>query len=125
MHPKTLLKIALGAICLMSCSQETLEITPEEQYLRDFIKKFGLVSPDQNWNIAVRLSANVDGPTVSGATEICVLTAPLGSDACRLAARYPASEKTFSMASSQNSSPSTSLAILPGPMSWPIMPTVA
>ena len=96
MHPKTLLKIALGAICLMSCSQETLEITPEEQYLRDFIKKFGLVSPDQNWNIAVRLSANVDGPTVSGATEICVLTAPLGSDACRLAARYPASAKSFS-----------------------------
>ncbi len=40
--------IALGAFSFSSCSLEPYVITAEEQYMRDFIKKFGLVDAEQD-----------------------------------------------------------------------------
>lgn len=44
--------IALVAFSFSSCSLEPYVITAEEQYMRDFIKKFGLVDAEQDWNMA-------------------------------------------------------------------------
>lgn len=44
--------VALCAFSFSSCSLEPYMITAEEQYMRDFIKKFGLVDAEQDWNMA-------------------------------------------------------------------------
>lgn len=95
MKVKSLLKIALGSLILASCATEMEEIPAEEQYLRDFIKKYGLIDPNQNWNLAVRITAEVDGAAVKGAKTINVYTAKPGSEDCKLAARYAADVKSF------------------------------
>lgn len=95
MKVKSLLKIALGSLILASCAPEMEEIPAEEQYLRDFIKKYGLIDPNQNWNLAVRITAEVDGAAVKGAKTINVYTAKPGSEDCKLAARYAADVKSF------------------------------
>lgn len=95
MKVKSLLKIALGSLILASCATEMEEIPAEEQYLRDFIKKYGLIDPNQNWNLAVRITAEVDGAAVKGAKTVNVYTAKPGSEDCKLAARYAADVKSF------------------------------
>lgn len=44
--------IALGALSFSSCTLEPYVITSEEQYTRSFIKEFGLVDAEQDWNMA-------------------------------------------------------------------------
>lgn len=96
MKVKNLMKIALGSLILASCATTDMEEIPaEEQYLRDFIKKYGLIDPNQNWNLAVRITAEVDAEAVRGASTINVYTEKPGSEACRLAARYGADQKSF------------------------------
>lgn len=95
MKVKSLLKIALGSLILVSCAPEMEEIPAEEQYLRDFIKKYGLIDVNQNWNLAVRITADVDGMALKGAKTINVYTTKPGLDDCKLVARYDADVKNF------------------------------
>ncbi len=61
MKVKSLLKIVLGSLILASCAPEMEEIPAEELYLRDFIKKYGIIDPNQNWSLASNEVMSVRG----------------------------------------------------------------
>lgn len=61
MKVKSLLKIVLGSLILASCAPEMEEIPAEELYLRDFIKKYGIIDPNQNWSLASNEVVSVRG----------------------------------------------------------------
>lgn len=55
----------LAALCgvTASCQVDPIEIPAEELYAREFIKSFGLVSPDQDWSVVKRSSITVTSST--------------------------------------------------------------
>lgn len=61
MKVKSLLSIVLGSLTLAACAPEMEEIPAEEQYLRDFIKKYGIIDPNQNWSLASNQVVSVKG----------------------------------------------------------------
>jgi len=67
----TLLLILAGGVGLLtSCQQLDDQVEPaEETYTKAFIKKFGLIDPNQDWNMATRGSVSV---TTSSPVEIKV-----------------------------------------------------
>lgn len=67
MKVKSLLKIVLGSLILASCALEMEEIPAEELYLRDFIKKYGIIDPNQNWSLASNEVVSVRG---AGGAEV-------------------------------------------------------
>lgn len=54
---------AIGASCLYSCALEPYEEPAEETYTKQFIKTFGLIDPDQDWNMATRQTVTVNTGT--------------------------------------------------------------
>lgn len=61
MKIRSLLKIVLGSVVLVSCAPDMEEIPAEELYLRDFIKKYGIIDPNQNWSLAANHVVSVKG----------------------------------------------------------------
>lgn len=53
--------LVLGAVAFASCSQDDAVITAEENYTRDFIKEFGVIDSQQDWNTVGRRSVTVKG----------------------------------------------------------------
>lgn len=51
-HLILLTTTAVAASSLYSCKEEPYMITAEEEYTRNFIKEFGLIDPNQDWNLA-------------------------------------------------------------------------
>lgn len=51
-HLILLTTTAVAASSLSSCKEEPYFITAEEEYTRNFIKEFGLIDPNQDWNLA-------------------------------------------------------------------------
>lgn len=51
--------LLLSCLAFVSCQLEDNDITPKENYTRGFISKYGLISGDQTWNVAVRKSIGV------------------------------------------------------------------
>lgn len=56
---------AIGASCLYSCALEPYEEPAEETYTKQFIKTFGLIDPDQDWNMATRQTVTVNTGTAT------------------------------------------------------------
>lgn len=55
MRIKHLMLLATAAMAIStttSCSNEPYVITAEEEYTRNFIKSFGIIDPNQDWNLA-------------------------------------------------------------------------
>lgn len=88
--------LILLSMSMVSCQPDVVEIPASELYTRDFIKHFGVTGIAQDWNSAVRVTAEVDPSVLSGAEEIKVCTAWPGNPDCFVVATYPASERKFS-----------------------------
>lgn len=50
-----------GSAWLTSCSDEETFVTDEEQYARDFVKVFGAIDANQDWNMVDRYSVTTSG----------------------------------------------------------------
>ncbi len=63
MKIKTLLGAALAAGCLVSCSvddNDNGQVPASETYSREFIKLFGKINANQDWNMVEKKSVNID-----------------------------------------------------------------
>lgn len=89
------LAISLCGIANVACQMDEIEVPREELFTRAFIKEFGIPDPDQDWNVATRVTANVDPALVRGAETICVYDCMPGGPDCQLAARFSASTTSF------------------------------
>lgn len=85
----------LTPILLISCQSDNIEIPDKELYTREFVKQFGVVDPNQNWNSASRISASIAPDAVAGADLLEIYTAGPGNKDARLLASYPASTQAF------------------------------
>lgn len=67
MNAYTYIRTTLGFLactfCLASCGLETFEETPEDTYNKSFIKEFGMIDSEQDWNLATRASVTVTTAT--------------------------------------------------------------
>lgn len=52
-HPLISLGVLAALFCQNSCTMDPYIITAEEEYTRNFIKQFGIIDSQQNWNMAV------------------------------------------------------------------------
>lgn len=50
---------AVTAMCVTSCSDEVPAIPASELYTRQWVKNFGAINPEQDWNAATRGTVNV------------------------------------------------------------------
>lgn len=79
---------AMACIALLSsCSLEPYEEPAEESYTKEFIKTFGLIDKNQDWNMAEQFTAFVDLSNMPQSTyrvRVCT-THPINPD-CRLMA---------------------------------------
>lgn len=89
------LAISLCGIANVACQMDEIEVPREELFTRAFIKEFGIPDPDQDWNVATRVTANVDPNLVRGAETISVYDCMPGGPDCQLAARFSASTTSF------------------------------
>lgn len=89
------LMLTVVASVMAACGVDPITITPEEAYVREFIKQFGVFELDRTWNSASRITAHVDPATVNGASEINIYTAMPGTPECFRVASYPAGTLTF------------------------------
>lgn len=85
----------LTPILLISCQSDNIEIPDKELYTREFVKQFGVVDPNQNWNSASRISASIAPDAVAGADLLEIYTAGPSNKDARLLASYPASTQAF------------------------------
>lgn len=87
--------ISLCGIMNVACQVDEVEVPSEERFTRAFIKEFGMPDPEQDWNLATRITAIVDPATVQGAETICIYSCMPGGDDCHLAARYSSASASF------------------------------
>ena len=85
---KTILGLAIAAGALASCSVEDAEnaqVPASETYTRNFIKMFGTINPNQDWNVVTQksITVNTDSP-------VDVLVYEKQDNEYRLAADYKA-----------------------------------
>lgn len=85
---KTILGLAITAGALASCSVEDAEnaqVPASETYTRNFIKMFGTINPNQDWNVVTQksITVNTDSP-------VDVLVYEKQDNEYRLAADYKA-----------------------------------
>ena len=80
--------VLIGFSTLTGCSDEPYEFTQNEQYVKDFINKYGIPDPAHDWSMAstVKTDIKVNGLN-KGTVEI--YTAAPGTPQARLAARIP------------------------------------
>lgn len=80
--------VLIGFSTLTGCSDEPYEFTQQEQYVKDFINKYGIPDPRHDWTMAstVKTDIKVNGLN-KGTVEI--YTAAPGTPEARLAARIP------------------------------------
>lgn len=62
-HIRTTLGFLACTLCLVSCGLEADEENPEDAYDKSFIKKFGLIDSEQDWNLATRANVTVTTPS--------------------------------------------------------------
>lgn len=80
--------VLIGFSTLSGCSDEPYESTQQEQYVKDFISKYGIPDPRHDWTMAstVKTDIKINGLN-KGTVEI--YTAAPGTPEARLAARIP------------------------------------
>ena len=69
---RTLCMMSLGAVALTAC-HETDYYDPNfkmKEYTFNWESRFGSVDPEQDWNMATLLTANVALPNVKGICEV-------------------------------------------------------
>lgn len=96
MNLKHFLPVALCAGVSVACQVEELKVPAEELYAREFIKEFGIVDSQQDWNLATHVTATTDSRSLNGASTIYIYDRMPGADGCQLAAKFSASTSTFS-----------------------------
>lgn len=88
-HPVT--AGVLMALVLSACQSDRLEVPDrQELYNREFIKKFGISSLDHEWNVAVRVHADIESSLLAKASIVNVYTSWPGNPACAVVASYEA-----------------------------------
>lgn len=80
---------------LPGCALDPYEIPSEEQYVRDFISKYGLPDTEHTWSMATSVKAELDVQGLKDGT-VEVYTAYPGSTGARLVARMPISSGSAS-----------------------------
>ena len=73
----SLLSVAAGAVLLSSCSKETDFFDPNyasKQYAQSWENAFGSVAAEQDWNMAVRTTLNINLPYIKGESAVRVFT---------------------------------------------------
>lgn len=94
-----LMAIAIGTLVLSSCADEKNyydENYKKELYAANWEKQFGQIDPNQDWNVATRVTANVNLVGLENAASVSVYTAMPGGKNCQIVATYPATAKNFS-----------------------------
>ena len=88
MKVKMILGVAIAAGTLVSCSvddADNAQVPVQESYTRDFIKTFGTINPNQDWNMAEQKSITVN---TGSPTDVLIYEKQGGQ--YRLAADYKA-----------------------------------
>lgn len=84
-----LFAVAAGAALLSSCSKEMDFSDPNaniKAYEKNWGDKFGDIDPDQNWNMAIRTTLNINLPYIKGEGVMRVYTSnPLEKSSCLMA----------------------------------------
>ncbi len=73
----SLLAVVAGAVLLSSCSKETDFFDPNyasKQYAQSWENAFGSVAAEQDWNMAVRTTLNINLPYIKGESAVRVFT---------------------------------------------------
>lgn len=91
--------IATGAIVFSACSHETDYYNPDlnpnkAQYEKNWKNTFGDINPEQDWNVAAKVTASVSLDGMQDAANIMVYTGLPGGLNSRLVAAYPAQTRT-------------------------------
>lgn len=90
-----LLAISLCGISVAACHLEELEVPSEELFTRSFIKEFGIADSSQDWNLATRITANIDLSGASNTETVSIYDRMPGTPGCQLAARVSAKTTEF------------------------------
>lgn len=96
----SLLAVAAGAVLLSSCSKETDFYDPDyasKQYAKSWESAFGSISAEQDWNMAVRTSLNINLPYLKGESEVKVFTVNPLEKGCYLMAETKLNNGTGSI----------------------------
>lgn len=96
----SLLAVAAGAVLLSSCSKETDFYDPDyasKQYAKSWESAFGSISAEQDWNMAVRTSLNINLPYLKGESEVKVFTVNPLEKGCYLMAESKLNNGTGSI----------------------------
>ncbi len=75
LKPKTLLLgktlVIAASSCFLGCTLDPYIITAEEEYTRNFIKSFGLIDAEQDWNLAKDATVSINlGPELCKSVKV-------------------------------------------------------
>ncbi|MGN1263763.1 MAG: DUF4842 domain-containing protein [Prevotella sp.] len=97
-----LMVMAAGSIIVSSCSHDQDYFDPAQEeaerkanYGSNWKNVFGNVYPEQDWNLAVSVKANIDLTGLEDAQTVRIYTGLPGGKDCRLIAEQPATKESF------------------------------
>lgn len=97
-----LLITAMLSFLITSCQSERIQVSPKEEYNREFIKNFGVPDSRITWNAAARIKAEISPSLLEGADRVKIFTAWTSAPNCRLIASFPVDSKSFEFDFPQN-----------------------
>lgn len=89
------LSLAVGAAIAVSCQSDPAITVPDrnEEYVRNFIKEFGIPDPDHTWNMATAVTATTSG--LPAGSKVYVYDEMPGTEGAQLAATFSGTTCTF------------------------------
>ena len=84
-----------ASVTLTSCALDPLEVPDSEKYIREFIKQFGTIDADHDWNLSQRVTVNLSSAMRSDVATVNVYNKMPGSPGCQIAACFTPDVQTF------------------------------
>lgn len=84
-----------ASVTLTSCALDPLEVPDSEKYTREFIKQFGTIDADHDWNLSQRVTVNLSSAMRSDVATVNVYNKMPGSPGCQIAACFTPDAQTF------------------------------
>lgn len=84
-----------ASVTLTSCALDPLEVPDSEKYTREFIKQFGTIDADHDWNLSQRVTVNLSSAMRSDVATVNVYNKMPGSHGCQIAACFTPDAQTF------------------------------
>lgn len=94
MQIRHLLQASLTCALLAGCQSEPVKAPVSHEYDREFVRTFGVPDHDHDWNMAGRVTANIETRGLAPGYEVRIYDRMPGTEGCQIAARFSATTKT-------------------------------